>query len=386
MLRIKAIGLITLSVLISLTGLLSACVVQADQKTSQEEIQDNKQAAIPSNPADPTGEGVENVRDMEGTLCVVEYVGNNITFVDPLTGDVLATQNIGPNPAALVAAKDSRMLYVADSGSGQIAYVSLSDYRGVEKLRVGTTPMSIAYDENMQRLFIADYHLNSIRIMDTRLNSLIDVIPLSPKGYDEREYAPSCCTDPLDGTVLDGRRPVSLALSPDSGILYCANIGTYDISRIDLSTNSELEPFNGVIGVRDVIITPDGRSLLLAGVGSAFIEVSDLMVLDALTGDTIAEIPVGAAVGGVAQSEDGSVIAAISKDEGRLVRIDPATWTVNRERILEPGLADVVVSADGRKAYVGNSETGSVYCVDMESMELIFQAEDFADPRFLALL
>ncbi len=351
--------------IITSNGGESELVDDGEQKAEDEAV------AILSDPA------------IEDAVCAIEYMGNDVSFFDGLTGDSIGRVHVGVNPAAIAISSDGMYAYIANSGSGEVVRLGLGEQASIEKVRVGTQPMALALDEERGLLYVADYHLNSIRIMDTALMSLVDVIDLEPKGFENREMAPACCTSPLDGTVLEGRKPVSLAISPDGSTLYCANIGTYDVSRIDLEAREELDPFDGVIGFRDVVITQDGKYLLLAGVGSELIESPDLIALDAKTGEEVAAVFVGQEVSGVACSPDGSRALAVSKAEGVVASIDLGTWEVQKTLSLDAGITDVSIDASGSCAYVGNSDTGVLTCIDLDSMEIVFEVDGLADPRFV---
>lgn len=321
---------------------------------------------------------------LEGSLCVIEYMGNSVAFVKD--GQVIGRIPVGVNPAAVVSSADGSRLYVANSGNGEVVRLDLGERPAVTKARIGTQPMALALDEEQGLLYAADYHLNSIRIVDTELMSLIGSVALDPAGYENREMAPACCSDPLDGTVMTGRKPLALALSPDGSMLYTANIGTYDVSRVDLGAREELSPFDGVIGSWGIALSPDGSMLALAGVGSELIGSSDLLVLDAETGERLAAVPVGAQVSAVDWSADGSVVVATSREEGVLAVIDGASLELVGTVALDEGLAAVAVSDDGRTAYAASSLTGVVSTVDVESLTETTRTEGLVDTRFMALV
>ena len=321
---------------------------------------------------------------LQGSLCVIEYIGNSVAFVKD--GQVVGRIPVGVNPAAVVSSADGSRLYVANSGNGEVVRLDLGERPAVTKARIGTQPMALALDEEQGLLYAADYHLNSIRIVDTELMSLIGSVALDPAGYENREMAPACCSDPLDGTVMTGRKPLALALSPDGSMLYSANIGTYDVSRVDLGAREELSPFDGVIGSWGIALSPDGSMLALAGVGSELIGSSDLLVLDAETGERLAAVPVGAQVSAVDWSADGSVVVATSQEEGVLAVIDGASLELVGTVALDEGLAAVAVSDDGRTAYAASSLTGVVSTVDVGSLAETSRTEGLVDTRFMAIV
>ena len=322
-------------------------------------------------------------RASEGLICVVEYVGNTVTFLTA-DGEELGTLNVGVNPAAMVATADKNQVYIANSGNGEVVRITFAPEPSIERVRVGTRPMALALDEEAGLLYVADYYLNSIRMLDIRLMSLVGTIQLEAKGFAEREDPPDCCFDPLDGTVLEGRRPVSCALSPDGKRLFTGNIGTYDESIVDLEASAEVGKYDGVIGMRDVVLSPDGTYLLIAGVGSEVIESNELIVRLAADGSEVARIHIGKDVAAVAWQ--GSTVAALAKETGEFCLIDPETWTVSRTLQMEPGIADVSLSADGSRAYVGNSDTGDVTCLDTATLDTVWTVEALADPRFILAL
>jgi DNA-binding beta-propeller fold protein YncE len=294
--------------------------------------------------------------------------------------------NVGMNPSDLVFSRSEKALYIANSGTGEIIRCRFGEEASFERVYVGVRPMALAIDEASKTLYVADYHLNRIYLLDTVLFSIVGSILLDSLGFEQRDEPPGCCSDLLGDLVLKGRKPVSLALTSDGKSLYCANIGTYDVSHIDIEGRVELNIYDGVVGVRDLIISPDDSLLLLAGTGSDLIDVHDLQVIRAKDGAYVTGIPIGLAVSAVANSGDGSILVAVSEKEGVLKKINPDTWEVIATATFDPGVSDLAVSMDGQYAYLGNSLTGSVYCVSLTTMEEVFEAPDLADPRFLCLL
>lgn len=356
-----------------------AAAPTADDAAGMEYSKD-KDAAIST---DPAFELLSDPR-LQGSLCVIEYLGNSVAFI--ADDQVIGRIPVGVNPACVVSSEDGNQVYIANSGNGEVVRLTLGESPAIDKARIGTQPMALALDEDQGLLYVADYHLNSIRIVDTQLMSLVGTVALNPSGYESREVAPPCCSDPLDGTVMTGRKPLSLALSPDGAVLYSANIGTYDVSRVDLDAREELDPFDGVIGSWGIALSPDGARIALAGVGSELVESSELLIMDASDGTVVSRIPVGAQVSAVAWSADGSTVAATSRADGVLALIDGETLELRGTVVLEAGLAAVVLSDGGSEAYAVNSSSGAVFVVDTESLAVVDSIEGLVDPRFAAIV
>ena len=177
-----------------------------------------------------------------------------------------------------------------------------------------------------------------------------------------------------------------MAKSSD-GILYCANYGTYDIARIDLSSGEEIEPFDGVVGPRTMLLSKDESSILLAGVGGESEErVFDLYVIDRKTGTRFATIPIGEGVVDVCMNSTGNKAFAIARDEGTLVEIDTVSWQELRRAQLEIGIGAICLSNDDLTLYVANAETGELLAVDVESLKTISRVSGLSNPKDVAVL
>lgn len=312
----------------------------------------------------------------EGAVCVTEYAGNTMAIVDGAGKTVVGRVPVGQNPAMMALVDDT--LFVGSSGGGEIAAVSLDDASKVRRVAVGTQPLGLCYDETRQRLYVADYLDSSVHVVDPNLESLVETIALSRAGYHKRTDPPACCRK----TAATGRRTVAMALAPDGSILYCANYGTYDIARIDLETGDELEAFDGVVGPRALIVSSNGRELLLAGAGGEDSEkVDSLYVIDASTGKRVQEVLVGLAVADLCQAPDESAAYAIARDEGVLVGFDRETWNEIGRIDVGVGVDSLALSPDGTVAFVANGSTGDMLIVDVATFSISGVIGGFANPK-----
>lgn len=346
--------------------------------------------------APPTDEGSQDVRKDEatatsagqapealaaGTVCVAEYAGNTLAIIDPGTWTVVDHVPAGQNPATALFVAGS--VYVGSSGGGELAVVSAANPQAAMHIPVGRQPLGLCYDEARGILYVGDYFNNSIHEVDVALNSLVGTIALDVCGYHKRTDPPDCCRIGPG----EGRRTVAMALSPQGETLYCANYGTYDVARIDLEAGQEIEAFDGVVGPRQMVVSHDGASLLLAGVGGEEEEqVNALYVIDRQTGKRVREVPVGQSVAGVAQSSDGAVVYALARDDGELVAFDAADWKERGRLAVGTGADTLFLDAGGRQAYVANSATGVLTVVDASALEVIAQVEGLASPKGIAVV
>lgn len=310
---------------------------------------------------------------------VTEYAGNTLAAVDFENQAIAARYPAGQNP--MMAVEGDSMLYVGNSSGGKLQAFNI-DTGANTPIAAGQQPLGLIIDEGASTLYACDYFSSAIQVIDAKLGSMTSSIPLSDVGFLGRTDPPACCRT----TPGAGRRPVCMAKSSD-GILYCANYGTYDIARIDLSSGEEIEPFDGVVGPRTILLSKDEGAILLAGVGGENEErVFDLYVIDRQTGTRLAAIPIGEGVADVCISSTGNKAFAIARDEGALVEIDTAAWRELRRAQLEVGISAICLSNDDSTLYVANAETGELLAVDVESLETISRVGGLSNPKDVVVL
>ncbi|WP_139652354.1 YncE family protein [Raoultibacter phocaeensis] len=304
-----------------------------------------------------------------------------MAIVDGDTETVVSRVPVGQNPAMIELAGET--IFVGSSGGGEIAAVPVNDWSLVGCVPVGTQPLGLCFDEARKCVYVADYHGGSVHVVDPALGSMVETFVLSRTGYHNRTDPPACCRE----SAATGRRTVALALAPDGSILYCANYGTYDIARIDLRTGAEIEAFDGVVGPRALVVSEDGKELLLAGAGGEESEkVDSLYVIDAATGKRLHEVFVGLAVVDLCQVRDGSTVYAIARDEGVLVGFNRETWSELGRVDVGVGVDSLAISADGETVYIGNGSTGDLLIVDAASYTVSGSVGGFANPKDVYVL
>ena len=310
---------------------------------------------------------------------VTEYAGNTLAAVDFENQTIATRYPAGQNP--MMAVEGGSVLYVGNSSGGKLQAFSIDTGLNTP-IAAGQQPLGLVVDKAVQTLYACDYFSSAIQIIDTKLGSMTSSIPLSDVGFMGRTDPPACCRTAPGA----GRRPVCMAKSSD-GILYCANYGTYDIARIDLSSDEEIDPFDGVVGPRTMLLSKDESCILLAGVGGENKErVFDLYVIDRKTGTRFATIPIGEGVVDVCMNSTGNKAFAIARDEGTLVEIDTVSWQELRRAQLEIGIGAICLSNDDLTLYVANAETGELLAVNVESLETISRVSGLSNPKDIAVL
>ena len=115
------------------------------------------------------------------------------------------TARTGPNPDADSIVVDARGI----AASGTLARVDLKTAEVTHTIEVGLHPTSMAWDEARSRLYVANSNSDSLSVVDTKANSVVEDISIQPF---QRKVA--------------GVAPEALALSQDGKRLYvvCAGL------------------------------------------------------------------------------------------------------------------------------------------------------------------
>jgi YVTN family beta-propeller protein len=155
----------------------------------------------------------------DGTRC---YVPNNLTSVytglkgsvsvlDTVNNRVLGTVTTPGYPYAVAALtkgpKADKEIYVSSERDGVVSVIDVSDPakpRLVRNLTTGTQPIGLLLDGEQRRLFVANAGSDTVSIIDTEKNRVVETVLLRPE----------------QSASLPGATPTGLALSPDESRLY----------------------------------------------------------------------------------------------------------------------------------------------------------------------
>jgi YVTN family beta-propeller protein len=170
----------------------------------------------------------------------------------PHAGDLTATTGIDPWADEVVV--DARGV----AASGTVSRIDLETGAVTAEIEVGLHPTSLALDDSRHHLYVANSNSDTISVIDTEKNVVVETIPLKPFT---REVA--------------GISPESLVLSKDGQQLYvaCAGINAVAVLKVT-ERHVTLEGLIPTGWYPDSIaVSPDGKYLgvaTLLGVGSGW--------------------------------------------------------------------------------------------------------------------
>jgi YVTN family beta-propeller protein len=173
-----------------------------------------------------------------------------------------------PRPHDLTAATGSEKgadLAVVDkrgiAASGTVSRIDIASGRVTDNIEVGLHPTSLAWDEVRHRLFVSNSNSDTISVIDTTQNKVIETIPVQPF---ERKVA--------------GVAPEAVVVSSDGRRLYAACGGINAIAVIGVGDGQHA--WSRILGLiptnwypDHITLSPDGAYLAvstLLGVGSGW--------------------------------------------------------------------------------------------------------------------
>ena len=185
------------------------------------------------------------------------------TTFQPLLGVAARVLLLGLLLLAIPGQAQTRA-YVANT-SGTVSVIDTTKNTLDATISVGTLPAGIAITPDGTRAYVANI-LNSISVIDTASNAVVATIPsgqfptglaITPDGtrvYVVNQFLTNghntvsvieTKTNSIVATILVGLGPVAIAITPDGTRAYVPNQQDFNISVIDIATNTVITTRGG---------------------------------------------------------------------------------------------------------------------------------------------
>jgi len=276
------------------------------------------------------------------------------------------------SPINLAVSKDGSRLYVVAQEGNAIIVVDADKQKVINKISVGNQPHSIILSHDERLAYVSNQWSDNVSVIDLSTSKVVD-------------------------TLKTANGPAGLALSADGQVLYVVNSYSSNISLIDLHTGDEIKRLNAGNNPTGAQMSPNGKVIYVTSRRSVIepygkpikteitvlndsikrviehknIESAHLMenVAFTPTGDLaivtltrpknlVPSIQVERGfmmtygIGIIEQKQNGRVIQLLT-DEPNAYYSDPF---------------DIVITPDGKKAFVSSSATNFISVIDIDSV------------------
>jgi len=247
---------------------------------------------------------------------------------------VLCMWQLGYSPAL---ADDPPLVYVVNANGHSVSIINSVNHTLVATASFGTrgsflTGYDVAISPKSPWGFVTNFNYNSVSVFDT--GSLIAV------SY-----------------VTVGISPTRLLLDPTGNRLYVANFGSNNVSMINLSPG-----FTATIPVGQapfgLVMNGDGTRLYVSNSGS-----HNVSEIDTSSNKVVTTLPVGQIPGDMAWANE--LLYVVNRGSNNVSVIDLSSQTTVATITVGSGPRDLVLSPDGRRMYVANSDENTITVIDM---------------------
>lgn len=310
------------------------------------------------------------------TLLVVRKTDDAVDFMDPGSGRRLGSVPLGHAPHEISVSPDGRLAAVTNYGTRErpgstLSIVDLAEPR--ELRRIDLSPHSRPHG-------VAWFEADRVAVTTEGSKHLLVV-------------------DPAAGAVLQAietAQDVShmVAIDRDGRRAYVTNIGSGTTTALDLASGRKLADIPTGAGSEALALAPDGRELWVAARADGHLAIVDTASLDVAARLPLPGIPIR-----IAMTPDGRTALVTCAGSGELVAFDVQERRERgRTRVdvpLAPGAAErpfariapgsplpvgLLVSRDGRSAYVASTMGDTVVQYDPDSLEPLRRIDVDGEP------
>jgi YVTN family beta-propeller protein len=282
-------------------------------------------------------------------LLVLNKEGN-VAVIDPATQKILGKGPTGDGPHEVVSTTDGKLAVATNYGTGQapghtLSVIDITTYQEIHRVELApqTRPHGLFAAEG--KIYFTCEGTKTIGRYDPATNRVDWVL----------------------GTGQDGTHMI--ALSRDGKMIFTANIGSGSISIFEHTGNpgdwhqSVAKVGRGSEGFD---VSPDEKELWAANAGDGTVSIVDI------AGRKVAQtFPVDAKRSNRLKfTPDGKHVLISDLATGNLLVIDVASRKEIKRIKIGSGIAGILVSPDGSKAYIGATPDNYVGVVDLKALEM----------------
>jgi YVTN family beta-propeller protein len=200
---------------------------------------------------------------------------------------------VGGDPQGVAVDPDGKHAYVASYADNSLRVIDTATQQVVNSIRVGTNPRGVAVDPDSRHALVTNFSENSVSVVDTVAGKVIKTVavgvnPTAVTIFPKDHYALvtdyygntlsviNTATLKLVGTVPVGVHPDGVAIDPKGQLAYVTNSGSNSVSVIDVHTQKLIRTILVGRAPQKVAIDRDGRHAYVTNFGDNNVSIIDL--------------------------------------------------------------------------------------------------------------
>lgn len=266
-------------------------------------------------------------------LYVVAQDANALLVIDPENRKVLHIIKIGEHPHSVVVDDDGKMAYVSNQWSDNVSVVDLAEFSVIDTLKTGGGPAGLVLSANGQFLYVVNSYTSNLSVIDLHTK-------------EERKR------------LTTGNNPTGAQLSPNGKILYVTSrralIAPYGENLMSELTvaNDSTQRITDRINIESAHIMEN----------IAFTPTGDLAIMTLIRPKNL--VPSIQVERGWMMTHGIGIIE--QKENGRVVQL-----LLDEPNSYYPDPFDIVITPDGKKAFVSHSGVNCISVVDIDSIRIL---------------
>jgi YVTN family beta-propeller protein len=289
-------------------------------------------------------------------LVVASSGASHVTLIDPDSRKKLAEVAVGKGPHEVIASRDGRYAWVADSGGTTVTLIDLKKRQAAKTFQLNDCgPHDLALPRSGKPLFVTC----------ARQKALLEIDPWS--GAELKRHG------------LDVEGAWMTAVSRDGSRAFTANLEGGGVTAIDRASGrvTTVATAEGEIGID---VTADGRHVWLANMSTNKVTVLDTATNQVLwTFDAGADSPLR-----VRFTPDGRRAVMTFGMTRKIAVFDVATREALQWIEIESGSKVLTISPDGRKAAASVPHRDAVLILDLVNGKLLGTVDVAGQPDGVA--
>lgn len=298
-----------------------------------------------------------------GRVYVTSEGSGDMTVIDPVRQEVIATVSLGKRPRGMVASPDGRLIYVALSGSPYTPPgvdestlpppdknadgIGVFDTRQNKVTRLipgGSNPEQLAVSTDGKTIYIANKDAGGVSLIDLPSGKVLKTVPI-------------------------GEEPEGVTISPDDRFVYVTSEDDRTATQIDTATSNVAKQVKACNRPRTIVITRDSARAVIACEADG-----NLLVLDAVGMEPLETIRLGKEFlpMGMTLTRDGATLYVTTGRAGKVFKIDLATNKITGS-FAAGGTRPwgIALSPDEKFLYTANGPSNDVSVVDLARQTVV---------------